>query len=127
MTSLTRLFIPSFALFALFAATLTALAAPSEDTRQAAVLASAQVQPTSLIDINSASLTELRSLPGVGIVRAQKLAAGRPYSSIDEIKTRKLMPKSAYDKIRSRIKVERNAGAGGGERQDLSMPRMTQH
>ena len=127
MTSLTRLFIPSFALFALFAATLTALAEPSEDTRQAAVLASAQVQPTSLIDINSASLTELRSLPGVGIVRAQKLAAGRPYSSIDEIKTRKLMPKSAYDKIRSRIKVERNAGAGGDERQDLSMPRMTQH
>jgi hypothetical protein len=37
------------------------------------------------------------------------------------------MPKSAYDKIRDQIKVERSAGAGGGERQDISAPRTNRH
>jgi DNA uptake protein ComE-like DNA-binding protein len=74
-----------------------------------------------------ASLEDLRSLPGVGTVRAKQLVAGRPYSSIDEIKTRNLMPKSAYDKIRDRIKVERNPGTGSGEHQSNSAPRMNQH
>jgi competence protein ComEA len=127
MTSITRLFIPSFALFAFSTATITAVAATPEDTGRTAIINSAQVPPTNLIDINSASLTDLRSLPGIGTARAKQLVAGRPYSSIDEIKTRKIMSKSAYDKIRDRIKVERNAGAGGGERQGISAPRMNRH
>lgn len=55
------------------------------------------------ININSATSDELDSLPGVGPVTAQKIIAGRPYNSIQELQTKKIVSNSIYLKIKDSI------------------------
>jgi DNA uptake protein ComE-like DNA-binding protein len=40
-----------------------------------------------LIDLNSASLKDLETLPGVGPSTAKKIIAGRPYNSVNDLKS----------------------------------------
>ena len=58
---------------------------------------------TGLININSASVSELDSLPGVGLVTADKIIANRPYGSLDELVSKKAVGKSVFEKIKERI------------------------
>lgn len=52
---------------------------------QAAQVANAQKSAAALVDINSAPQKELETIKGVGPVMAQKIIAGRPYRSVDEL------------------------------------------
>ena len=52
---------------------------------QAAQKANAQKSAAALVDINSAPQKELETIKGVGPVMAQKIIAGRPYRSVDEL------------------------------------------
>jgi competence protein ComEA len=61
---------------------------------------------TTQIDINSASSEVLDSLPGVGLVTAQKIIAGRPYSSVEELQTKKVVNKKVYDEIKDKVVAE---------------------
>lgn len=61
---------------------------------------------TTQIDINSASAEVLDSLPGVGMVTAQKILAGRPYSSVEELQTKKVVNKKVYDEIKDKVVAE---------------------
>ncbi|HXS15361.1 MAG TPA: helix-hairpin-helix domain-containing protein [Candidatus Saccharimonadales bacterium] len=61
---------------------------------------------TAQIDINSASSDVLESLPGVGAVTAQKIIAGRPYSSVEELQTKKVVNKKVYDEIKDKVVAE---------------------
>jgi DNA uptake protein ComE-like DNA-binding protein len=63
----------------------------------------ASTKKSGLIDINSASAKDLDSLPGIGPVMAQKIIAGRPYRSKTDLVTRKIIPQSAYNKIKGQI------------------------
>ncbi len=56
-----------------------------------------------IIYINSASKNELESLWGVGQARAEAIIAGRPYSGIEDLIARKILPKSVVEKNRGRI------------------------
>jgi competence protein ComEA len=56
-----------------------------------------------LIDINSASIAQLDSLPGVGQVTADKIVAGRPYESIEVLLERKIVGAKAFEQIRLKI------------------------
>lgn len=59
----------------------------------------------SLININTASTSELDTLPGVGEVTAGKIITNRPYGSIEELLTKKAVNKSTYEKIREKVTV----------------------
>jgi len=58
-----------------------------------------------LININTASESQLDTLPGIGPVTAQKIIAGRPYSSTDELLSRKVVGTKVFDQIKGKISV----------------------
>lgn len=67
-----------------------------------ALAASASASATSVpvkIDINAATKVELAKLPGIGDAYSQKIIDGRPYKSKTELESKKILPKSVYDKI----------------------------
>ncbi|GAG45667.1 unnamed protein product, partial [marine sediment metagenome] len=61
------------------------------------------------IGINSASAALLDTLPGIGEVRSQSIVDSRqrdgPFSRIEELVERKLIPQSVFDQIRELITV----------------------
>jgi len=59
----------------------------------------------SLININTASLSELDTLSGVGPVTGQKIVDGRPYSKIEELLEKKIVGNSVWEKIKEKISV----------------------
>lgn len=61
--------------------------------------------PDSPISINSASLTELDTLWGVGESRAQAIVSGRPYSSIEDLVTKKILPKNVVERNRDKLRL----------------------
>lgn len=64
-----------------------------------------QVSNSSMININSASSSDLDSLPGIGPATAQKIIEGRPYADINELISKKIVKNSVFDKIKEKISV----------------------
>ena len=60
-------------------------------------------QMTSLVNINSASLSELDSLPGIGQVYGQSIIDHRPYSTTQELLSKGVLKSSVYKKIEDKI------------------------
>jgi competence protein ComEA len=60
---------------------------------------------TSLININSASSTELDTLPGVGPATSEKIINNRPYEKIEDLITKKAVGQSVFEKIKDKISV----------------------
>lgn len=56
-----------------------------------------------LVDVNSAKREALEELPGVGVITAEKIIAGRPYSSVDELLIKKAVGRATFEKIRNLV------------------------
>ncbi len=70
-----------------------------------ASLAQQVASPDGKINVNAASKSELDTLPGVGEVTAQKIIDNRPYQKLEELKEKKAVNKSTYEKILDKIKL----------------------
>jgi len=55
------------------------------------------------LDLNTATKEQLLSLPGVTGPEANRVIAGRPYAAPGDVVTRRIMPKTEYDKIADRV------------------------
>jgi competence protein ComEA len=64
-------------------------------------------KPTSaqdkLVDINSASASELDALPGIGKARAAAIIKNRPYKGKDDLASKHVIPQNVYDGIKDKI------------------------
>lgn len=60
---------------------------------------------TKKININTASASELDTLWGIGEVRAEAIIDNRPYQSIEELKSKKIIPSNVYERIKDEISV----------------------
>jgi DNA uptake protein ComE-like DNA-binding protein len=58
---------------------------------------------TALIDINSATIEELKTLPGVRDAMAQAIVKNRPYENKRQLASRKVISVAAYRQIRDLI------------------------
>lgn len=56
-----------------------------------------------LININTATTTQLESLPGVGPVTAKKIIDNRPYQTIEELVAKKALGQSLFDKLKDQM------------------------
>jgi DNA uptake protein ComE-like DNA-binding protein len=55
------------------------------------------------VDINTAKLEELESLPGVTPKRAEEIVAHRPYAKNSELVEKHVLSKAEYDRIADRL------------------------
>lgn len=55
------------------------------------------------LDLNSASKDQLQSLPGITAVQADRIIAARPYRKPDDLLTRRILSRAAYDRISTLI------------------------
>ena len=80
-------------------------AAAKDATKKAAAPAAAPATTSKgeLMDINSASESELASLKGIGDVRAKAIVKGRPYKGKDELVQKKIIPQNVYNDIKDQI------------------------
>lgn len=61
------------------------------------------IKKAGMLDINTATESELEALPGIGDAYAAKIVAGRPYKSKNELVDRGVIPESAYKQIKNRV------------------------
>jgi competence protein ComEA len=108
MQSIERKLIAQIAvlIFALSLVSVTTAAQEPGGTMPEANATSAQMAKAAAaekLDINSASLDQLKALPGIGDAYSQKIVAGRPYRAKNQLVQKSIVPQATYDKIKDLI------------------------
>lgn len=58
-----------------------------------------------LVNINTASQAQLEGLPGIGKVTAEQIINNRPYTSLEELSTQKILKSNVYEQIKNSISL----------------------
>jgi competence protein ComEA len=64
------------------------------------------------VDINTASVNQLKALEGLNEAQAKKIVDGRPYKKRSELLSKKILPQETYDKVKSHISTRAPATKG---------------
>lgn len=64
-----------------------------------------------LVDINSASFAEIKTLPGMTDESAKKIIAGRPFGSKAQLTTRGLLTREVYENLKRLVIAGQDKGS----------------
>lgn len=96
--------VPALAANVAAAAVLAAVASTAQAAPPPAMASAAAPKPVEqAIDINSATLAQLQTLPGIGRDEAARIVSARPYRTKADLATKGVLPTGAYLALRHRI------------------------
>jgi competence protein ComEA len=101
MRSIERKLIAQIAVL-VFALSLINSVTTAQTTSAGSAMSAAQSMADKL-DINTATVDQLKALPGIGDAYSQKIIDGRPYRSKNQLVQKKIIPQATYDKIKDLI------------------------
>ncbi len=98
MSSLRHKLLAAALLLALPACTFAAMPLAPPSPQKATVPA-----PGDKLDINTATVDQLKAFPGIGDAYSKRIIDGRPYTAKNQLVTRGILPQATYDKIKDQI------------------------
>ena len=69
----------------------------------------AKTPASKLIDINSATVDQLKTLPGISDAYSRKIVAGRPYRVKTDLARKNIIPQATYSKIAGMVIAKQTA------------------
>jgi competence protein ComEA len=72
-------------------------------TKSATPAKPAAATATDKLDINTATVDQLKAFPGIGDAYAKRIVDGRPYTAKNQLLTRGILPEATYNKIKDQI------------------------
>jgi competence protein ComEA len=73
-------------------------AAPKPPAKPAAAASA-----TDKIDINTATIDQLKAFPGIGDAYSKRIVDGRPYANKGQLLSKGILPEATYSKIKAQI------------------------
>jgi DNA uptake protein ComE-like DNA-binding protein len=70
-----------------------------------------KARASQLVDINSATVDQLKKLPGINDAFAQKIVEGRPYRVKTDLVRKNIIPQASYNNIAGLVIAKRTAAA----------------
>lgn len=80
---------------------------PERSPARSSLSQTAEVAAAEPLDLNTASATQLRALPGMGNAYVRRILEGRPFTAKNQLLTRGILPPEAYAAIRERVVAHR--------------------
>ena len=79
------------------------LALPLVPLMTAGAVVAYAAEQADLLDLNTATVDQLKALPGIGEAYSEKIIKGRPYARKDELVQKRIIPRATYKQIKRKI------------------------